>query len=103
MIGCCDYFVFGLRRSAYAQKISFQNLLRWFNRDESRHRIILNRVLKRTRDCFAFALIRSVIGPKNWRHVLNYSDAKLKPTTTWSLVFPHFGKIGRFYFEFLWL
>ena len=31
-----------------------------------------------------FALLRSLIGSKNWRHFLNQSNAKLKPILTWS-------------------
>ena len=37
-------------------------------------------VSKVIRRCFVFALLRSVIGLKNWRHSLNQSDAKLKQT-----------------------
>ena len=34
------------------------------------------------RDCIGFALLRSVIGLENSRHLLNQSDAKLKPIAT---------------------
>ena len=36
----------------------------------------------------AKSLLRSVIGPENWHHSLNQSDAKLKLITTWPLAFP---------------
>ena len=39
------------------------------------------------RDCIGFALLRSVIGLENSSHVLNQSDAKIKPIATWSLAF----------------
>ena len=39
-------------------------------------------MLKVIKDCFGFALLRPVIGPKNSRHFLHQSDAKLKPITT---------------------
>ena len=38
-------------------------------------------------DCFGFASLRCVIGPKNSCHNLNQSNVKLKPNTTWSLAF----------------
>ena len=34
-----------------------------------------------------YALLRSVIGPQNYRHFLNQSEAKLKSFTPWSLAF----------------
>ena len=42
---------------------------------------------KVNRDCFRFALLRSVIGPKDSHHARNQSDAKLKPITTSSPAF----------------
>ena len=38
-------------------------------------------------DCIGFALLRSVIGPENYRHSLNQSDAKQRTIATWSPVF----------------
>ena len=40
------------------------------------------------RDCVIFALLSSVIDPKNSPHSLNQSDAKLRPITTLSPRFP---------------
>ena len=37
--------------------------------------------------CFGFTLLRSVIGPENWRLHLNQSNTKLKPTSTRWLAF----------------
>ena len=43
----------------------------------------------------------AVIGPENSRHSLNQSDAKLKPTTTWSPAFSRaLGRVVVFYSEF---
>ena len=39
------------------------------------------------RYCIGFALLRFVIGPNNSCYSLNQSDAKLKPTLTWSFAF----------------
>ena len=39
------------------------------------------------RDCFRFALLRSVIGPKDSHDARNQSDAELKPITTSSPAF----------------
>ena len=39
------------------------------------------------RDCIAFALLCSVIGPQNSRHSLDQSDAKLTPIATWPPAF----------------
>ena len=39
------------------------------------------------RNYFGFALLRSLIGLKNSRHLLNQSDAKPKPIATWSHAF----------------
>ena len=39
------------------------------------------------RDCIAFALLCSVIGPQNSRHSLNQSDEKLTPIATWPPAF----------------
>ena len=52
------------------------------------------------RDCIGFALLRSVIGLENSRHLLNQSDAKLKPiaftlNSHWLLVIFPFVLIGR--------
>ena len=35
------------------------------------------------RDCIGFALLCSVSGLENSRHLLSQSDTKLKPITTW--------------------
>ena len=45
--------------------------------------VIFNWVLKVIRDCIGFALLCSVIGLENSRHLLSQSDTKLKPITTW--------------------
>ena len=45
---------------------------------------VFNWVSKLIRNCFAFPLIRSVIGWKNSRRLLNQSDAKPNPIATWS-------------------
>ena len=50
-------------------------------------RAIFNWVSKVIHDCISFPSLRSVIGSKNSRHLLNQSDAKLKPIVTWSLKF----------------
>ena len=42
---------------------------------------------KVNRDCFRFALLRSVIGPKDSHDARNQSDAELKPITTSSPAF----------------
>ena len=44
-------------------------------------------VSKVTRNCFGFPLLRSVIGLKNSRHLLNQSNTKPKPIATWSHAF----------------
>ena len=41
------------------------------------------------RDCISFALLCSVIGPEITHHLLDQSDAKLKPITTSSPEFSH--------------
>ena len=46
-------------------------------------RAIFNLVLKVIRDCIGFALMCSVIGLENSRHLLSQSDTKLKPIATW--------------------
>ena len=51
------------------------------------HRDVFNWVSKVIRNCFGFHLLRSVIVWKNPRHLLNQSDAKLKPIATWSHAF----------------
>ena len=55
-------------------------------------------------DCVGFALLRSVIGLKNARHLLNQSDAKLKPIATWSLAFSRaWGRLHVFTLTSHWL
>ena len=51
----------------------------------------INWVSKVIRNCFDFALLRSVMGLKNSRHlhVLNQSNIKPKPIATWSHAFSH--------------
>ena len=53
--------------------------------------------------CFCFALLRSVIGPENWRHHLIQWNGKLKLIPTWSLAFSRalIKQIACFYFEFI--
>ena len=46
-------------------------------------RVIFNWVSKVIRDCIGFALLCSVSGLENSRHLLSQSDTKLKPITTW--------------------
>ena len=50
-------------------------------------RVIFNWVSKVIRDCIGFALLCSVIGLENSRHLLSQSDTKLKPIATWLLAF----------------
>ena len=50
-------------------------------------RAVFNWVSKVIRHCFGFALLRSMIGLKNSRHLLNQSDANPKPIATWSHAF----------------
>ena len=57
-----------------------------------------------------YALLRSVIGPQNYRHFLNQSEAKLKSITPWSLAFsrtlhslPSHWLLFFFFFAFFWL
>ena len=50
-------------------------------------RAIFNLVLKVIRDCIGFALLCSVSGLENSRHLLSQSDTKLKPIATWLLAF----------------
>ena len=51
------------------------------------YRAIFNLVLKVIRDCIGFALLCSVSGLENSRHLLSQSDTKLKPIATWLLAF----------------
>ena len=48
---------------------------------------VFNWVSKVIRNYFGFALLSSVIGLKNSRHLLNQSDANPKPIATWSHAF----------------
>ena len=51
------------------------------------NRAIFNLVLKVIWDCIGFALLGSVSGLENSRHLLSQSDTKLKPIATWLLAF----------------
>ena len=59
-------------------------------------RAVFNWVLKLILACFGFALLCSVIGLENSRHHLNQSDAKLKPLTLVTRVFPRFSRLPVF-------
>ena len=59
-------------------------------------RAVFNLVLKLILACFGFALLCSVIGLENSRHHLNQSDAKLKPLTLVTRVFPRFSRLPVF-------
>ena len=66
-------------------------------------RALFNWASKEVQDCNGFATLCSVIGPENWHHHLNQSDAKLKTIATWSPRFPRFPrfrKFAHFHFEF---
>ena len=64
--------------------VSLKNYLIYFLKQD---RVIFNWVSKVIRDCIGFALLCSVIGLENSRHLLNQSDTKLKPIATWLLAF----------------
>ena len=51
------------------------------------NRVTFNWVSKVIWDCTGFSLLCSMIGPKNSRHSLDQSDAKLQSITTWSPAF----------------
>ena len=59
-----------------------------------------NRVSQVIQVCFCFALLRSVIGPENWRHHLIQWNGKLKLNIV-TCVFPRFKQVACFYFEFI--
>ena len=48
---------------------------------------IVNWALTIIGNCIGFARLSFVIGPENWRHSPNQSDAKPTPTSTWSHAF----------------
>ena len=60
----------------------------------------MSKVIRDIRDCIGFVLLRSVIGLEISRHLLNQSDAKVKPIATWSLAFPRLRPVTCVYFEF---
>ena len=62
-----------------------------------------NRMSKVIRDCIGFALLRSVIGLENSRH-LDQSDARLKPIASRSLAFSRaWGRLHVFTLSSHWL
>ena len=65
---------------------------------------ILNWVVKVVWNFLGFALLRFLIGPKNFRRFLNQSDANLKPNTTWSSAFTHaFPRFVHFWLCLVWV
>ena len=65
-------------------------------------RAVFNWVSKIIWNCFGFALLRSVIGLKISRHLLNQSDAKPKPIDLVTRALPRLAPVTCIYFE-LWL
>ena len=72
-----------MSHSHYLVPLYSHNMLLLSNKD----RAIFNLVLKVIRDCIGFALLCSVSGLENSRHLLSQSDTKLKPIATWLLAF----------------
>ena len=79
---------------AFARKFPFTNVLF----DQEQFSIQCRKYIW---DCFGFASLRSVTGPKYSRHFLNQSDSKLKPIVT--SVFPRFRHSLVFTFVSNWL
>ena len=77
------YFMSIMSYSHYLVRLYSHNMLLLSYKD----RAIFNLVLKVIRDCIGFALLCSVSGLENSRHLLSQSDTKLKPIATWLLAF----------------